>query len=461
MTPPTPQHPGAPDRQRDLVQRGACGDRAHAAISRRQFMYVGMLGSLGLSLPEFFLRRARAERKDYAHKTPVAQSVIQIFLPGGLAAQESFDPKPFAPLEYRGPYGAIDTALTAVQFSEHLPETAKIADRLTICRSLSHGEAAHERGVHNMFTGYRPSPSLQFPSMGAVVSHEFGPRAELPPYVCVPSQPNTFAGTGYLSNRYGPFSLGSDPARKDFAVRDLALPDDVEVERFTRRRRMLDAVDAHFRTLEAGDVLDAMDEFYQQAYTLISSQRAREAFHLAAEPAELRNAYGQNAAGQRMLLARRLVEAGVRFVTLTYGGWDHHQNIGGAAQKPLREFDRAYAQLIRDLDDRGLLDTTLVTVTTEFGRTPKINGDGGRDHWPRVFSGVLAGGGVKRGTVYGAADPTGSAVADDPLSVEDLATTIYNQLGIVADKELMAPGGRPVEIVDGGQVVTTLLDKPA
>jgi uncharacterized protein (DUF1501 family) len=454
-----------PSRARDAhapARRGTCGSASHTPVSRRDFLYVGMLGGLGLSLPGYFFnRQALAARKDFALKQPVAKSVIQIFLPGGLAAQESFDPKPYAPLEYRGPYQAIDTALTGVQFSEHLAHTAKIADRITVCRSMSHGEAAHERGVHNMFTGYRPSPALQFPSMGAVVAHELGPRADLPPYICVPRQPNPYAGTGYLSTRYGPFSLGSDPASKNFAVRDLAAPDGVDAERVTRRRRLLDVVDDHFRQLEQSDVLDAMDEFSQQAYALLSSQHAREAFNLTTEPEQLRNEYGRNAAGQRMLLARRLAEAGVRFVSLTFGGWDHHENIGDRARGQLEQFDQAFARLIRDLDERGQLDETLVLLTTEFGRTPKINKDAGRDHWPRVFSIALAGGGVQRGYVHGESDATATAVATDPLSVADFATTVYNQLGIVAEKELMAPGGRPVEIVDGGRVVTPILANPA
>jgi len=382
---------GNPMEENQDTFRGSCQSRAHSAVSRREFLYVGLIGGLGLSLPEYLMRRAHAAQKDFPLKEPVAESIIQIFLPGGLAAQESFDPKPLAPLEYRGPYKTIKTSLPGVSFSEHVPHTARIADRIAICRSLSHGEAAHERGVHNMFTGYRPSPAIQYPSMGSVVSHELGPRADLPPYVCIPSQPNAYAGTGYLSKRFGPFGLGSDPARKDFTVRDLNMPDDVDVERFQRRRRMLDVVDAHFRELEQADALNAMDEFYQQAYTLISSKQAREAFQLDAEPDKLRDEYGRHAAGQRMLLARRLSEAGVRFVSMTYGGWDHHDDLESRARKPLREFDQAYARLIRDLEERGRLDKTLVMVTTEFGRTPKINDDGGRDHWPRVFSVLLAG----------------------------------------------------------------------
>ncbi len=428
--------------------------------SRREFLHVGLLGGLGLTLSEYFARTALADAKRYPLKKPVAQSVIHIFLPGGLAAQESFDPKPLAPIEYRGPLGTVPTALAGVHFSEPLQRTAKLADRLTVLRSLSHGEAAHERGTHNMFTGYRPSPAVRYPSMGSVVSHELGPKNELPCYVCVPNLPNEFAGSGFLSDRFGPFGLGSDPAEGTFAVRDLTLPGDVDAARFDRRRTMLEAVDAHFRAIEQSDQIATMDEFYQRAYQLLSSSTAREAFHLAAEPDAIRDEYGRHPAGQRMLLCRRLVEAGVRFVSMTFGSWDHHANIA-AIRDPLSQFDQGFAALVTDLDRRGLLDSTLVMVTTEFGRTPKVNKDGGRDHWPRVFSGILAGGGVQRGLVYGSSDPTGTVPDNDPLSVEDLATTVYNQLGIVADSELLAPGNRPVEIVKDGKVVLPLLAKPA
>lgn len=438
-----------------------CGCADHTQPSRREFLYVGLIGGLGLTLPEFLSTRAAAQESAPAARNPVAQSVIHIFLPGGLSAQESFDPKPYAPAEYRGPLGSIGTKLPGVVLSECLPETAKIADRITICRSLSHGEAAHERGTHNMFTGYRPSPALAYPSIGSVVSHELGGRGELPPYVCIPTLPNEFAGTGFLSTRYGPFSLGADPANQNFEVRDLSLPPDVDHQRFERRRRMLEVVDQHFKSLESSDAIDAMDQFYQRAYTMLSSTKAREAFHLAAEKNETRDAYGRNAAGQRMLLCRRLVEAGVRFVSMTFGGWDHHANIGGGVNGQLREFDRAYSTLIQDLDSRGLLESTLVLVTTEFGRTPKLNRDGGRDHWPRVFSAVLAGGGVQRGLVYGSSDATSSGPDRDPLSVEDLAATLYHQLGIDHNKRLMAPGNRPVVIVREGKVVDALLAKKA
>jgi hypothetical protein len=322
---------------------------------------------------------------------------------------------------------------------------------------MTHGEAAHERGTHNMFTGYRPSPALVFPSFGSVVSHEFGPRADLPPYVCIPNMPAPTAGTGYLSSSYGPFSLGDDPAREGFQVRDLQMPSGVDATRFAKRRRLLDIVNDRFRQVEKSDALDAVDTFYQRAYSLISSQKAREAFDIGKESTEVRDAYGRHEAGARMLMARRLVEAGVRFVTLTYGGWDMHDNIAGGVRAQLPPFDQAFAALIRDLDQRGLLDSTLVCVTSEFGRTPKINGTAGRDHWPKVFSIVMAGGGVRRGTVYGSSDATASEPMDDPLTVEDWATTVYHCLGIVAEKELMAPGGRPIEIVNGGKVLSELL----
>jgi hypothetical protein len=439
-----------------------CGQSDHALRpSRREFLYAGLVGGLGLSLPGFLQMQALAEQKDYALKKPQCDSVIHIFLPGGMAAQETLDPKPLAPSEYRGPFSPIDTNVTGIQLGQLMKHTAKVADKITFIRSMTHGEAAHERGTHNMFTGYRPSPALKYPSFGSVVSHELGANGELPPYVCIPNQPNEHAGSGYLSNKYGPFSIGADPARDNFQVRDLSLPGDIDHQRFARRQQMLDAVDDHFRSLESSDALDAMDEFYSRAYTMISSTVAREAFNLKAEPEAVRNKYGNNPAGMRMLLCRRLAEAGVRFVSTTLGGWDHHQNIQDAMLGRVPELDQAYAALIDDLSQRGMLDRTMVMMTTEFGRTPKINQDGGRDHFPRVFSVAMAGGGFKGGMVYGKSDATSTAVADNPVSHADLATTVYNQLGIVADKELMAPGDRPIEIVDGGRVLSETLEREA
>ncbi len=428
----------------------------HTMFSRRGFLTVGTMG-FGLTLSDFFRMKAHADIKNFGPIPAKADSVIHIFLPGGIAHQETFDPKPFAPLEYRGELGVVKTKLDGEVFCETLAKTAQVADKLTVIRSMTHGEAAHERGTHNMFTGYRPSPALQFPSMGSVVAHEYGPKNNLPPYVCVPSMPNVYAGTGYLSSSFSPFSLGSDPAAGGFKVQDLDLPGGVDESRFATRKNVLQAVNEHFSKKEKADGLTAMDTFYDRAYNLISSPKAREAFNIGAEPAPLRDAYGRNEAGQRMLMARRLVEAGVRFVALQYGGWDMHTGIAQGMRNSMPAFDQAYSTLITDLEQRGLLDRTLVMVSSEFGRTPKINKDAGRDHWPKVFSVVLAGGGTKKGYIHGASNSTATEPERDPIGPEDLATTIYHQLGIVADKELMAPGGRPIEIVDGGKVRNELL----
>lgn len=418
-------------------------------FNRRDFLRAGGIAAgFGLSI-------ASADQKFYESVEGPAKSVIFIYLPGGMAHQESFDPKPFAPIEYRGPMGSIDTVVPGIRLNETMTKTAKVANKISIVRSMTHGEAAHERGTHNMFTGYRPSPALQYPSIGSVVAHEFGPRHNLPPYVCIPNPPNEYAGTGYLSSSYSGFGLGSDPASDNFKVRDLNIP--VSDSRFTTRRHVLDIVNTEFNEKQTSDSLDALNSFYQRAYGLIGSEQAREAFDIDKEASALRDKYGRNTAGARMLLARRLVEAGTRFVTLSYGSWDMHTSIEGGIKGQLPEFDQGFASLIEDLDDRGMLDSTLVCVTSEFGRTPKINARAGRDHWPKVFSTIMAGGGIKRGIVYGSSDATASEPDDNALHVKDWAATIYNRLGIVADKELMAPGDRPIEIVDGGKVIQDLI----
>lgn len=425
-------------------------------FGRRGFLTVGALSGLGLSLGDFFQRQALADQKKYDFLEAKALSVIHIFLPGGIAHQETFDPKPYSPIEYRGEMKTVKTK-TGEEFSETLPRLAELADKIAVIRSMTHGEAAHERGTHNMFTGYRPSPALIFPSMGSVVSHEYGPRNNLPPYVCVPTVPNEYAGSGYLSSSFAPFSLGSDPANGGFKVLDLNLANGVTDARFARRRSALEAVNDYFAKKDKSDNVGAMNTFYERAYNLISSQQAREAFNIDAEPAAVRDEYGRNAAGQRMLMARRLVGAGVRFVSLTYGGWDMHNGITAGMRGQMPPLDQALATLIRDLDRTGLLKTTLVMVSSEFGRTPKINATAGRDHWPKVFSVMLAGGGIKGGLIYGTSNATASEPEEDPVEPGDLATTIYHQLGIVADKELMAPGDRPIEIIDGGKLIRELL----
>jgi len=426
-------------------------------LGRRGFLSVGALGGLGLSLGDFFrMKAANAEQKHYDFIDAKAESVIHIYLPGGMAHQESFDPKPYSPIEFRGEMGTIKTK-TGDIFSETLPRLAAINDKFTVIRSMTHGEAAHERGTHNMFTGYKPSPALVFPSFGSVVSHEYGSRNNLPPYVAIPNVANEFGGSGYLSSSYGPFSLGADPANSGFKVQDLNLPKGVDVARFDRRRTALEAVNAHFSSKQNSDNVTAMDSFYERAYSLLSSEKAREAFNIEAEESGLRDKYGRNTAGQRLLMARRLVEAGVRFVSLTYGSWDMHTAITGGFRRDMPSLDQAIATLLEDLESRGLLKSTLVLVSSEFGRTPKLNPEAGRDHWPKVFSTMLAGGGIKGGLVYGSSDATASEPDSDPVSPEDLATTMYHLLGIVADKELMAPGDRPVEICDGGKLITGIL----
>lgn len=420
----------------------------NAHIGRRSFLQAGIFGAIGTKI-------AFSDIKNYESKEGIAKSVIFIYLPGGISAQESFDPKSYAPLEYRGSMNPIKTNVEGIEINEKLINTAKIADKLTIIRSMTHGEAAHERGTHNIFTGYKPSPALQYPSMGSVVTHEFGSRNNLPAYICIPNQPNEFAGTGYLSSSYSAFNLGSDPANDDFQVRDLVT--DIDAIRLQRRQRTLEIVNQPFLSKTNSDNVSAMNTFYEKAYDLINSTQAQEAFKLEKESPETRDRYGRNTAGSRMLLARRLVEAGARFITLTYGGWDLHDNIFVGMSNQMPAFDQGFAALISDLSERGLLDSTLVCVVSEFGRSPKVNNTAGRDHWPRVFSSLLAGGGVKGGLIYGSSDATGSEPEDNPVEIHDWATTIYHQIGINADKELMAPGDRPVEIVDYGKVLNDIL----
>ncbi len=427
-------------------------------LNRRGFLSVGMLAGAGLTLPELLRSNAAyGDLKNYKNFEGTAKSIIHIFMPGGMAHQESFDPKPFAPIEYRGEMGQVATKISGEVFGDTLAKTAQVADKLTVIRSMTHGEAAHERGTHNMFTGYRPSPALIYPCIGSVVSHEYGPRNNLPPYVCIPNMPTEFAGSGYLSSAFAPFSLGSDPANNGFKVRDLDLPGGVDDSRFATRRSALSAVNAHFQKKEKSDDLTAMDTFYERAYSLISSPAAREAFDIEKEPAQIRDEYGRNTAGARMLLARRLVQAGVRLVNLTYGGWDMHNSIVAGFRGQMPAFDQAFSTLINDLDRTGLLKETLVMVSSEFGRTPKINAQAGRDHYPKVFSVVLAGGGVKGGYIHGSSNSTASEPEELAMGPEDLFTTVYHCMGIVADKELMAPGDRPIEIVDGGKVIKELL----
>ena len=391
------------------------------------------------------------------------KSVIQIVLPGGIAAQESWNPKPEAPLEYRGPYGVAKTPIPGIVFSETLAKTAKIADKLTIVRSVIGKIPDHGIAQYHILRGYQKTPAIQHPTIGTVVNHEYKPRTELPSYIAIGSSSGE---TGYLGSQYGPFTTGSDPASGAFKVQDLTLPNGLTLKDFEARMRMRAAVNKQFHTLEANmSSLESMDAYYQQAYGMITSSSVRNAFDLSKEPEKMKKAYGKglfyrgsgNEAGMRMLLARRLVEAGARFVSLRYGEWDNHSQLKRAYDEQMPAFDHAFSTLIKDLDHRGMLDSTLVWVVSEFGRTPKFNQVAGRDHWSRVFSLAMAGGGLKQGLIYGDSDATSSEVDRNPVHLEDLHSTIYKLIGINSDKELMAAGERPMEIIDGGKPIDDLI----
>ena len=456
-------------------EKHVCAGPVYPTVfGRRSFIQVGLLGGLGLSLPDLFRIRARAGEVRPATFVPnrpegTAKSVIQIILPGGLAHQESWDPKPEAPLEYRGPLGVVKTKIPGIVFSEHLSRTAQVADKITVVRSITGHIPDHAQATYQMFTGYLPTPAILHPSIGAVVSQNFGPRNSLPAYVGVPNVPSA-GGTGYLSSKFGAFELGADPGQKNFQVRDISLPKGISSERFDRRRTAREALEDHFRQVESNAAeLDAMGEFYQQAYQLISSPEARKAFSLEGEPESMAKLYGEYknprggqiiGIGRQLMLARRLVEAGVRLVTVMYNGtdgWDNHVRVKEAVDNGMPAFDHAFAGLIADLDQRGLLDSTLVMVTSEFGRSPKVNEAAGRDHWARVYSQVLAGGGITRGQIYGASNATASEPDGDPVTIENFLATVYHQLGINSEDRLLAPGGRPIDIVRDGRFVQGLL----
>ena len=440
---------------RDEANDRIRGERGEA-FGRRQFLRAGIAGGLGLGLGLGSIDPRLAGAFLPPDEAP-AQSLIHIFLQGGLSHIDSFDPKPYAPVEVRGGFGTVKSSLDGERLSGRMRLTAKIANKITIIRSMTHGEAAHERGTHNMLTGYRPSPAIVYPSMGSVIAHQLGPRKNLPPYVCIPAARDPFAGTGYLSSACGPFSLSGEPNNGNFKVRDLSPPGDVDTTRLDRRRRMLDSLDGSFAKSVGGDAIDATDTFYEQAYQLIGSKEARSAFDINAEPGKLRNRYGRTAVGQKLLMARRLVQSGVRYVTVFDGGYDNHRDIERGLRTKLRDLDGGFSALITDLAQKGMLERTLVLVTSEFGRTPRINPDRGRDHWPKVFSVILAGGGIKAGCVHGASNADGSEPERDPVMPPDLAATVFTQLGIDPTRKLMSPGDRPIDIVRHGQVIKDIL----
>jgi hypothetical protein len=445
----------------------AAGPADFVRPTRRDAIRAGWLGTLGLSLGSMLRLEAARAVEPGRKVAPKAKSVIHVYLQGGFAHMDSFDPKPDAPAEYRGILETVPTKLTGERFSEHMAKTAEIADKLTVVRGMTHTEVDHSRGQHSMFTGYRPSQALVYPSLGSVTAHELGPRLDMPPYIAVPTAGNPYLGSGYLSSAYGPFGLGGDPGRQGFSVRDMGLPSGVDEARFAERKEWKELVDDHFAKAEKDDALATMDSFYQRAYGMLASPAVRDAFSLKGESEKTKELYGlvgltgplsfRNGGAARFLIARRLIEAGARFVTVTFGSWDTHSAHYKGIEVQMPMLDIALSGMMTDLDRRGLLDDTLVVVNSEFGRTPKVNAGGGRDHWPRVFSIVLAGGGIKRGQVYGSSDALAAEPAKSPLTVEDYAHTLYHLIGIDAQKDLMTPGGRPQQIVMNGKVVTGLL----
>jgi len=432
--------------------------------SRRGFLRVGVgfAGCLGLSLGDFLALKARG-----AGGTPPddplnpglvappakARSVIHIFLPGALSTHESWDPKPEAEAAVRGDFAAVDTAIPGVRFSETLSKTAKVADRLTLLRGMWHSESAHERGVETMLTGWQPSPAITYPCMGSIVAHELGGRNSFPPYVCIPT---AFGTAGYLSDMYGPFAVGGDPSQPGFRVQNLALPSGIDTDRFAKRQKLREVFEERFAAMRQDPAVAAMEKFYADAYSMIAAPAARDAFDLEKEPAGIRDAFGRNAAGQGFLLARRLVAAGVRFVTVQYGSWDHHGNLRTGISGQLPQFDQAFAALIADLSASGLLAETLVVVSSDFGRTPRLNAEGGRDHWTKCFSIALAGAGLKPGYVHGVSDATGAEPLEGDVHAKDYAATLFHLLGIAPEKRILAQGTRPIAISDGEPIKAIL-----
>ena len=412
--------------------------------SRRDFLSLGGATLGGLSLPRI-LAAATGGRSDV--------SCLVFFQTGGLCQHDSFDPKPDAPPEVRGGFGTIPTSVPGVRFSELLPRSAAGFKRFSVIRSMYSLEAIHEKAKQYLFSGQRPNNAYKHPVYGSVVAREQGNRNGLPPFVVIPRK-DICADAGFLGAAYDPFIAG-DPAKEGFSVQDLALPTGLGHEEARGRARLLSALDARLERIEKSGLVESMDHFYQKALDLVSSPAAKRAFDLGAEPDKLRDAYGRTTGGQGALLARRLIEAGVRLVTVFHGGYDTHSDNDETNAKLYPEFDQSFSTLLEDMESRGLLDTTLVLAVGEFGRTPEINHSAGRDHWPGVFSIAVAGAGVPGGQIIGGSDAMGAAPSERPVSVEDLGATVYRKLGIDTHKEYHAVG-RPVRINEGGTPVREL-----
>ncbi len=427
-------------------------------LTRRDALRIGSLGALGLTLPGLLRAQARAADDTRSSAAPRAKSVILVYLGGGLSHHDSFDLKPGAPEEIRGKYQPIATSVPGLQIGELLPHLSRVMDRLTLVRSGAHNNDHHETATNWVLCGKFGTPFGDHPAMGAVVSHELGPRGELPPYVAIPRNPSftwELGKSAYLGGRYESFRTG-DPNDANFRVRDVAPIEAPSPVRSTRRGDLLAAVDGLARRVEGNDQIDSYDEFRRRAAAMILSEKARSGFVLDREDPRLRDRYGRTTFGQSCLLARRLIERDVRFVTINSGGWDHHAKIWDGLGQRLPDFDRGFSALIEDLDDRGLLADTLVVAMGEFGRTPKINKDAGRDHWGPAASMLFAGAGVARGRVIGSTDKLGAYVTSRPVPPADVAWTIYDALGVDPNRHLMTPDGRPMGILDAGEPLAEL-----
>jgi hypothetical protein len=384
--------------------------------------------------------------------------VILVYLGGGLSHHDSFDLKPDAPEEIRGKYNPIDTNVPGLRVGELLPRMARAMDKVALVRSGAHNNDHHETATNWVLSGRFGSAFGDYPAMGAVVAHEIGFTGKLPPYVAIPGNPSftwELGKSAFLGGRFESFKTG-DPNAGDFKVRDLSPAEPLTARRAARRETLLQAVDGLARQVQSNDQIATYDEFHQRAAAMILSSEARGAFSLEHESDRLRDRYARTTLGQSCLLARRLVERGVRFVTVNSGGWDHHAKIWDGLGKKLPDFDQAFSALLEDLADRGLLAETLVLAMGEFGRTPRINKDTGRDHWGPAGSLLFAGAGVRGGQIVGQTDAQGAYVTRRPVSPADVCWTVYEALGIDPHKQLLTPDGRPVHILEGGRTVKEL-----
>jgi hypothetical protein len=432
-------------------------------VTRRDFLHAGTVAMLGLTLPEFFSIKA-------AGKLNSSKDIncIQLMLVGGPSQLDTFDMKPDAPESIRGPYKPIPTNVSGIQISEIFPRLAKHADKFALLRSVYHTAAAvHDTGCQMMQTGRLFQGGLESPNYGCVLAKEKGAKGSVPPNVMIPYPIGQLGGnlphgdtSGFLGKTYDPFVLNADPSAPDFHVPDMLPPDYISAVRVDRRRNWRDEIDRSVGYFEQTQDAKLMDASFHQAYTLMTSAKAREAFDLTQEPDSVKQRYGKNRFGMGCLLARRLIERDVRFVTVNMFEtvfneitWDIH---GSAPFSPIScygrlvgpMFDNAYTSLLEDLHDRGLLDSTMVLATGEFGRTPRINPAGGRDHWPQCWTIVFAGGGIKGGQVVGSSDSIGAAPKDRPATPGNVAATVYTALGMPLDLELHTPEGRVVRLVD-------------